>query len=416
MSEFDYIIVGSGSAGGLLTLRLSENPDARVLLLEAGKDHEHWSTRMPAASRNNYTGGPRNWCFETDPEPFLDNRKLFQPRGKIVGGSSSLNGMVFVRGNPGDFDGWARSGAEGWSYEDVLPYFKRMERYAEGGDAYRGDGGPIVVERLKNNHPIENAFLAASAQAGFPKTVDYNGAEQEGVTAFDANIDSGHRSASAAACVRPAGLRGNVTIRAEAHVTRVLLTGTQAVGVEYLHRGVMHTVTGDEIILCAGAFQSPQILMLSGIGPADELRAHGISPVLDLPGVGGNLQDHLEVHVKHRCPAGLSKNGLLRKDRLLAAGNPMVSVQVRVRRHHSQPRRRVPSYRRYRRLSKPSVPLLAVLPGGLVSAARKGWLLLRCRPGALGQPGLGEAAFSRSPGSSAHSSERSVTGQGSQGI
>ncbi len=321
MESFDYIVIGSGSAGGMLASCLCERPEARVLLLEAGTDREHWSIRMPAASRNNYTGGPRNWCFETEPEPFMNNRRLFQPRGKVVGGSSSLNGMVFVRGHARDFDGWAEAGADGWSYADVLPYFRQLETFAGGGDAYRGDGGPIRVQRLAELHPIEQAFLDAGEQAGHKKVTDYNGAEQEGVTAFDVNIGEGSRSASASACVRPARRRPNFEMRALAHVTRLLIENRRAVGVEYLQHGNTHRVFADaEVIVCAGAFQSPQTLMLSGIGPADELRRHGLEVVLDLPGVGANLHDHLEVHIKHRCARGLAKNGLLRKDRLLRAG------------------------------------------------------------------------------------------------
>ena len=319
--SFDYIIVGSGSAGGMLTLRLSENPDARVLLLEAGNGNLHWTIRMPGALRYNYTGGPRNWCFETEPEPFMNNRRLFQPRGKVVGGSSSLNGMVFVRGHRQDYDNWAANGAVGWGYDDVLPYFKSMETCRNGADDYRGGKGPIVIERLAELHPIEQAFLHAAAQAGYAQSTDYNGAEQEGVTTFDVNLDNGRRSGTAAACVAPASLRPNVTLRSGAHVTRVIIDSGRAVGIEYLQQGQRKQAYADaEVILSAGAFQSPQLLMLSGVGPADELRSHGIDPVQDLPGVGQNLHDHLEVHVKHRCPPGISKNRLLRNHRILLAG------------------------------------------------------------------------------------------------
>ncbi len=318
---FDYIVIGAGSAGGFLVLRLSENPDVRILLLEAGIDANHWSIRMPAASRNNYTGGPRNWCFETEPEPHMNQRRLFQPRGKTLGGSSSLNGMVYVRGHPRDYDGWAENGAPGWSWREVLPYFKRLETYAPGADDYRGGDGPVRVERLGNHHPIEQAFLDACSEFGCAQPRDYNGAEQEGATAFDANLGRGCRSGTAAACIAPASRRSNVVIRTRAQVLRINIEGQRASGVEYLQDGEVRTASAEcEIIVCAGAFQSPQLLMLSGIGPADELRALGIEPLLDLPGVGRNLHDHLEVHVKHRCTPGLSKNRLLRRHRMLLAG------------------------------------------------------------------------------------------------
>jgi len=318
---FDYIVIGAGSAGGLLTLRLSQNPDIRVLLLEAGSGDHHWSLRMPAATRNNYSGGPRNWCFETEPEPFMDNRRLFQPRGKVIGGSSSINGMVYVRGHAQDFEGWVAAGASGWGYRDVLPCFKRIESYRSGADEFRGGDGPIGVERLTDLHPIEKAFLEAAVQAGHARSGDYNGADQEGVTCFDVNIENGCRSATAAKCILPAARRANVSLRSDARVLRILLERGRAIGVEYLHAGKRETAYADgEVILSAGAFQSPQLLMLSGIGPAAELAAHDIDVLQDLPGVGQNLQDHLEVHVKHRCAPGLAKNRLLRPHRMLAAG------------------------------------------------------------------------------------------------
>ncbi len=318
---FDYIIVGAGSAGGMLALRLSQNPDLRILILEAGSGDHHWSIRMPGGTRNNYISGPRNWCFETEAEPHMNNRRLLQPRGKVIGGSSSINGMVYVRGHARDFDGWAANGAEGWAYRDVLPYFKRMETCRSGADDYRGGDGPIVVERLRDHHPIENAFLDAAEQAGYPRSLDYNGAEQESVTSFDVNIDHGCRSGTAAACILPATQRENVSLYSNARVLRILVENHRAIGVEYLRDGRVATALASaEVIVSAGAFQSPQILMLSGIGPADELSRHGISTQQDLPGVGQNLHDHLEAHVKHRCASGLSKNRMLSRHRMLLAG------------------------------------------------------------------------------------------------
>ena len=322
MAEYDYIIVGSGSAGGFLTLRLSEDPSVKVLLLEAGPTDAHWTTRIPAAARYTFTGGPRNWCFETEPEPYMNNRRLSQPRGRTIGGSSSLNGMVFVRGHRQDYDRWVQEGALGWGYDDVLPYFRSMERYREGADDARGGEGPVSVQKMDENHPIEAAFLEAGQQAGYPIPADYNGGAQEGVTQFDANLENGWRCGTARACVRPALKRGNVTVLTGAHVTQVLIENGRAVGVAYRHREQDQTAhAAREVILSAGAFQSPQLLMLSGIGPADHLREHGIEVVQDLPGVGENLQDHLEVHLKHRCPhKGMTKNKLLAQHRILLAG------------------------------------------------------------------------------------------------
>ncbi len=292
----------------------------RVLLLEAGSKTMHWSIQMPAAARQNFLGGPRNWCFETEPEPHMNNRRLFQPRGKVIGGSSSLNGMVFVRGNRLDYDSWAQNGASGWAYQDVLPYFKSMESYRPGASEFRGGDGPISVEHITDTHPIEQAFLAAAQEAGFPYTHDYNAELQEGVSEFDANIDAGYRSGTAR-LLHPVLARPNLIFEANSHATQLILDGTRVLGVEYLQNGQSTLAYANaETIVAAGAFQSPQLLMLSGIGAADELEKLDIKTCIDLPGVGQNLQDHLEVHVKHRCPQGMSRNGLLRKDRMIRAG------------------------------------------------------------------------------------------------
>jgi len=318
---FDFIIIGGGSAGGMLLDRLSQNPDQRVLLLEAGGSDRHWSTRIPAGSRFTYSGGARNWCFETEPEPFMNNRRLFQPRGKVLGGSSSLNGMVYVRGNARDFDAWAEGGATGWSYADVLPAFKSIETYHPGADDFRGGDGPIQVTRHEGLHAIEEAFLSAAQQAGYERPADYNGASQDGFAPFDANFHAGYRSGTGAACIEPAMARPNVTVRTNAFATRVVFEGTRAVGVDYVRGDKAYTVRADrEVVLAAGAFQSPQLLMLSGVGPADHLKSHGIHVVQDLPGVGQNLQDHLEIHVKHRCGRGLSNNHLMSWPRMALAG------------------------------------------------------------------------------------------------
>ena len=321
MGEYDYIIVGSGSAGGFLAYRLSENGRFRILLLEAGPTDAHWTTRVPAGSRYTFSGGRRNWCFETEPEPHMNNRSLFQPRGKTVGGSSSLNGMVFVRGHRNDFDGWAQDGATGWRYDDVLPHFCSIETYHGPKSANRGESGPVNVQKMTDNHPIEEAFIEAGIEAGHSSPDDYNGGAQEGVSAFDANHFRGWRSGTARACVWPAARRPNVTVLTNAHVTKVLIENKRATGVAYRHKGRECVARADaEVILSAGAFQSPQLLMLSGIGPADHLREHGIEVVQDLPGVGQNLQDHLEVHIKYSCPhRGMTKNKLLSRPRIAMA-------------------------------------------------------------------------------------------------
>ena len=322
MANYDYIIIGAGSGGGFAALRLSEDPHVRVLILEAGLSDAHWTTRIPAGARYTFEGGPRTWSFETEPEPHMNERRLMQPRGKVVGGSSSLNGMVYVRGHRQDFDGWAANGAPGWGYEDVLPHFRAIETYAQGDDAYRGIDGPVKVKKNQILHPIEDAYLLAAAQAGHPIPEDYNGADQLGATAFDSNIDDGWRSGTARACVNPAATRPNVTLVTEAVVTRLLFDQGRAVGVAYRQGGKDRAARTDgEIILAAGAFQTPQVLMLSGLGPAAHLCEHGIEVLADLPGVGENLQDHLEVHLKHQSPhKGISQNHLLRRHRILLAG------------------------------------------------------------------------------------------------
>lgn len=321
MREFDYIIIGSGSAGGFLALRLSENPDTRVLVLEAGPSDRHWTTRIPAGNRYTFDGGPRTWSFETEPEPFMNNRRLGQPRGKTLGGSSSLNGMVYVRGNRQDFDAWKATGAKGWGYDDVLPFFKSIETWG-GQSELRGRSGPIHVRPYTENHPIEEAFITAGAEAGYAVPEDYNGAEQEGVCSFDANIRKGVRSGTGRECIEPAMKRPNVTVLTKAIATKILIENRRATGVSFRHNGKDKTAYAEcEVLLAAGAFQSPQLLMLSGIGPADHLREHELDVVADLPGVGQNLQDHLEVHMKHRSPhKGIGKNKLLKKHRMLMAG------------------------------------------------------------------------------------------------
>ena len=300
--SYDVVIVGGGSAGCVLANRLSADPATRVLVLEAGRPDAWWDVyvHMPAAL-SFPIGNPRyDWGYESEPEPFMHDRRIYHARGKLLGGSSSINGMIFQRGNPMDFERWAaRPGLETWDYAHCLPYFKRMETCVAGADEWRGGEGPLVVERGPASSPLFEAFFQAVQQAGHALTPDVNGERQEGFAAFDRNIHRGRRLSAARAYLHPVKGRPNLDVRCRALVTRVVLEGTRAVGVEVVHRGRTEIVRAGEVILCGGAINSPQLLQLSGIGNASELRAVGVDVVHDLPGVGENLQDHLEVYVQH---------------------------------------------------------------------------------------------------------------------
>jgi choline dehydrogenase len=299
MSEesFDYVIVGAGSAGCVLADRLSEDGANSVLLLEYGGSDRSLYIRMPAALSIPMNMHKYNWDYHTEPEPHLGARRLHTPRGKVLGGSSSINGMVFVRGNAQDFERWQAEGASGWSYREVLPYFRRAETRAEGGDEYRGAAGKIGVRYGSLDNPLHRAWLAAAAQAGYPATADINGYQQEGMGRLDMSVAGGVRASAARAYLRPAMRRQNLTVRTHALAERILFDGNRANGVRYRRGGQEFTAHARrEVILSGGAINSPQLLKLSGIGPAAELREHGIAVVRDLPGVGENLQDHLEFY------------------------------------------------------------------------------------------------------------------------
>jgi choline dehydrogenase len=313
---YDYIIVGSGSAGSVLANRLSAEPDAKVLLLEAGGSDASLFVRMPAGIAKLDT--PRfNWLYETAPQPAMDGRRMYWPRGRILGGSSSINAMIYIRGQAADYDHWHKVGNAGWGYADVLPYFKKAERNERLHDDFHGGDGPLNVAERPYTNPLSHAFVAAAQQAGVPLNADFNGATQLGCGLFQVTQKGGARWSAASAYLHPASARGNLTIITKAQAMRVLIEHGRAVGVEYVRGGKPHTVRAErEVLLAAGAINSPQLLLLSGIGPADELRANGAPVVFDLPGVGKNLQDHINVNIVRRAEKPITLDG---KDRGLAA-------------------------------------------------------------------------------------------------
>jgi choline dehydrogenase len=294
--SYDFVIVGAGSAGCVLANRLSADPRRRVLLLEAGGRDVHPFIHMPAGIARLVHNRRINWHYTTEAEPALNGRRLYWPRGKVLGGSSSINAMCYVRGQPQDFDGWARNGAEGWSYAEVLPYFRKSERQQHGASQYHGAAGPLSVEDLRSRNPLTDTFVAAGVHTGLPLNADFNGAQQEGVGLYQVTQRAGRRCSAAVAYLDPIRARPNLRIETHCLVERVLLEHGRAVGVAYGRRGTGHIVRCEgEVLLCAGAVNSPQLLMLSGVGPAAHLSELGIPVALDLPGVGENLQDHLDV-------------------------------------------------------------------------------------------------------------------------
>jgi choline dehydrogenase len=307
--SFDYIVVGAGSAGCALAARLSENGRHRVLLLEAGPADRNIWIHVPIGYAKLFADAKHNWLYSSEPEAELGGRSIIQPRGKVMGGSSSINGLLYIRGQAEDFDHWRQLGNAGWSFADVLPYFRRSEDQERGADDMHGVGGPLAVSDVSEPHPLCDAFIDACEQAGFPRNEDFNGPEQEGAGYFQMTTRRGRRISTARGYLKDARRRQNLKIEAEALTTRILFDGRRAVGVEYRKGGETHSVRANaEVILAGGAFNSPQLLQLSGVGPAELLGQHGIDVIADMPGVGADLQDHFQVRLAYRCTERITMN------------------------------------------------------------------------------------------------------------
>ena len=316
--SFDYIVVGAGSAGCVLANRLSADPKRSVLLIEAGGKDRNPLFRLPMLMGRLFHSGIYNWRYHTEPVPTLGGRSLYWPRGKVLGGSSTINGMVYVRGNRHDYDRWAQMGLAGWSYDEVLPAFCRSEGHVARDDAFHGTEGELTVCRARGDNPLFDAFVEAGRQAGHPVNDDFNGAEQLGFGRYDFTIRRGKRCSASTAFLKPIRQRRNLAVLTDALVRRVVVAGGRATGIEVDHGSRAKTIRAErEVILCAGTVNSPQLLMLSGIGPGDALKRHGIAVIHELPGVGRNLQDHVDCVLAYACTKPVTLYRDLRADRLV---------------------------------------------------------------------------------------------------
>jgi choline dehydrogenase-like flavoprotein len=312
--HFDFIIVGAGSAGCVLANRLTADGRHKVLLLEAGgEDRDIW-IHIPLGYGRHFTNRQVNWLYQTEPEPECHGRNIIAPRGKVLGGSSSINGLLYIRGQAEDFDRWRQHGNAGWSYADVLPYFRKAEDQQRGPDPFHAIGGPLAVSDMERL-PVCDAFIAAAGQCGYARNDDFNGAAQEGFGYYQLTTRNGRRCSAAVAYLKPARRRANLKVITQALSTRVLFDGRRAVGIEYLQGDRTHVAHGREVILAGGAFNSPQLMQLSGLGPAALLREHGIDVIADMGGVGAELQDHFHARMVFRCRQPVSVNDLLASKR-----------------------------------------------------------------------------------------------------